>query len=137
MNHTNATTANSNYYAIVTTNDCSTSAASTTAVTVNAKPAAPTATNGGPYCEGLTIQLNASTVTGASYAWTGTNGFTFALQNPSIGKSSTANSGTYSVTATVNSCTSPAGTTTVTVNAKPAAPTATNGGPYCERSEEH
>src|SRR5437870_13724088 len=128
MNHTNATTANSNYYAIVTTNDCSTSAASTTAVTVNPKPTAPTATNGGPYCEGLTIQLNASTVTGASYSWTGPNGFTSALQNPTIANSTTSNSGTYSVTSTVNLHAALPISTTVTVNAKPAAPTATNGG---------
>src|SRR5438552_9420634 len=82
-------------------NSCS-SPAGTTTVTVNAKPAAPTATNGGPYYESLTIQHNASTVTGASYSWTGPNGFTSALQNPTIANSTTANSGTYSVTATVN-----------------------------------
>src|SRR5207237_131311 len=102
-----------------------TSPAGTTTVTVKAKPAAPTATNGGPYCEGLTIQLNASTVTGASYSWTGPNGFTSALQNPTIANSTTANSRTYSVTATVTSCTSPAGTTTETGNAKPTAPDST------------
>src|SRR5438309_6576651 len=132
MNPANVATANRNTTAVTTTIASWTSPSGTTTVTVNPKPAAPTASNGGPYCEGLTIQLNASTVTGASYAWTGPNGFTSALQNQIIRKYTSTNIRAYSRTATVNSCTSPAGTTTVTVNAKPAAPTATNGGPYCE-----
>src|SRR5438309_4525065 len=129
MNPANVATANRNTTAVTTTIASWTSPSGTTTVTVNPKPAAPTASNGGPYCEGLTIQLNASTVTGASYAWTGPNGFSSALQNPTIANSTTANSGTYSVTATVNSCTSHAGTTTVTVNGKPAEPTATKASP--------
>src|SRR5438309_10180117 len=116
MNPANVATANRNTTAVTTTIASWTSPSGTTTVTVNAKPAAPTATHGGPYCEGLTIQLNASTVTGASYAWTCPNGFTSALQNPTIALHDALPSCTYSVTATVNSCTSPAGTTTVTVN---------------------
>src|SRR5215213_3859284 len=98
---------------------------------VNATPATPTASNGGPYCEGGTIALSTPTVSGATYAWTGPNSFTSSLQNPT--RSATiANAGTYSVTVTVNSCTSSAGTTSVVVNAAPATPSASNNGPYCE-----
>jgi trimeric autotransporter adhesin len=85
-------------------------------------PAAPTAGNNGPVCAGSTLNLTASTVTGATYAWTGPNGFTSSAQNPSIAAATVAASGTYSVTATVGGCTSPAGTTTATVTAVPAAP---------------
>jgi len=69
----------------------------------------PTALNGGPYCEGSTISLWAQTIAGAAYSWTGPNGFTSAVQNPTISGATAANSGTYSVTATVAGCTSTPG----------------------------
>ncbi|HEX3110256.1 MAG TPA: hypothetical protein VHU41_14270, partial [Thermoanaerobaculia bacterium] len=127
-----ATTADAGTYSVtVTVNGC-TSAAGTTSVVVNATPATPTASNGGPYCAGATIALSTPTVSGASYAWTGPNGFTSALQNPTRSSATTADAGTYSVTVTVNGCTSAAGTTSVVVNAIPATPSASNGGPYCD-----
>ena len=67
--------------------------------------AAPTAGNDGPVCAGSTLSLTASTVSGATYAWTGPNGFTSTAQNPTIPDATTAATGTYSVTATVNGCT--------------------------------
>jgi hypothetical protein len=128
----NATTSDAGTYSVtVTVNGC-TSAAGTTNVVVNATPATPTASNGGPYCEGSTIALSTPTVSGAAYSWTGPNGFTSSLQNPTRSSTTTADAGTYSVTVTVNGCTSAAGTTNVVVNATPATPTASNGGPYCE-----
>src|SRR6202007_179650 len=95
-------------------------------------PSTPTASNGGPYCEGATISLSTPTVASATYSWTGPNGFTSAVQHPTRAHATTADAGTYSVTVTVNGCTSAAGTTNVVVNAIPATPTASNGGPYCE-----
>lgn len=44
-------------------------------------------------CEGQTLQLN--TEKNTSYAWTGPNGFTSSLQNPSISKLSAINQGMY------------------------------------------
>jgi hypothetical protein len=127
----NATTADAGTYSVtIAVNGC-TSAAGTTSVVVNATPATPAASNGGPYCEGATISLSTPTVSGATYAWTGPSGFTSALQNPTRSNATTADAGTYSVTVTVNGCTSAAGTTSVVVNAIPATPTASNGGPYC------
>jgi hypothetical protein len=84
-------------------------------IPVQAAPTAPTASNNGPICTGLTLNLTASTVTGASYSWTGPNGFTSSSQNPSITNATTAATGTYSVTVTVSGCTSAAGTTIATV----------------------
>src|SRR5207244_406507 len=128
---TSATVADAGTYSVtITVNGCP-SAAGTTSVVVNAVPATPTASNGGPFCEGATISLSTPGVSGATYAWTGPNGFTSAQQNPARANATTADSGTYSVTITVNGCTSAAGTTNVTVNPIPATPTATNGGPYC------
>lgn len=57
----------------------------------------------------------ASTVAGATYAWTGPGGFTSSTQNPTRPSATAAMAGTYSVTATVAGCTSVAGTSIVTV----------------------
>ena len=54
---------------------------------------------------GATLHLTATpTVPGASYSWTGPNGFTSNLQNPSIAWITTAAVGTYTVTVTVGTC---------------------------------
>jgi hypothetical protein len=132
---TSATTAASGTYGVtVTVNGCP-SAAGTTAATVNAIPATPTASNNGPICAGSELDLSTPTVSGATYSWTGPNGFSSPQQNPSIASAPTAASGTYSVTVTVNGCPSAAGTTAATVNAIPATPTAGNNGPILAGSE--
>ncbi|MFN3916592.1 MAG: gliding motility-associated C-terminal domain-containing protein [Flavobacteriales bacterium] len=121
---TNAVAANAGTYSLtVTVNGC-TSTAGTATVTVNPIPAAPTAGSNSPICAGQTLNLTASNIAGASYNWTGPNGFTATTQNPSIPSATTAAAGTYSVTATVNGCTGLAGSVSVTVNPIPAAPTA-------------
>ncbi|HSY50310.1 MAG TPA: IPT/TIG domain-containing protein [Thermoanaerobaculia bacterium] len=127
----NAATADAGTYSVtVTTNGC-TSPAGTTSVVVHATPATPAASNTGPFCTGGTIALSTPSVTGATYAWTGPNGFASSQQNPTHPSAAPADAGTYSVTVTVNGCTSAAGTTNVVVIPLPATPTATNGGPYC------
>ncbi|MFN4364040.1 T9SS type B sorting domain-containing protein [Chryseobacterium hispalense] len=52
-----------------------------------------TITSNSPVCVNSAIQLNATG--GATYSWTGPNGFTSAQQNPTIPNATTANSGTY------------------------------------------
>src|SRR6185312_14324403 len=121
------------YSVTVTVSGCG-SASATTSVTVNPTPSAPTASSNSPICEGSTLNLSSSTVAGATYAWTGPNTFSSSTQNPSISGATTAASGTYSVTVTVSGCTSAAGTTAVTVNPIPTAPTASNNSPICEGS---
>jgi autotransporter-associated beta strand protein len=103
-------------------------------ITVNPSVSAPTAGNNGPICEGSTLDLTASNITGATYSWTGPNGFTSAEQNPRITNSTIAASGVYSVTATVGGSTSIAGTTNAVVNAIPTAPTVTLTQPTCSVS---
>ena len=94
-------------------------------------PLIPTASNNGPICAGSTLNLTASAVSGATYAWAGPNGFTSTSQNPTIPNASTAASGTYSVVATVNGCTSAAGTTNVTINPNAAVSSVTGSSPLC------
>ncbi|MFD2161777.1 LamG-like jellyroll fold domain-containing protein [Paradesertivirga mongoliensis] len=73
-----------------------------------------TASNNGPVTAGSAINL-AATGTG-TFAWTGPNGFTSALQNPSISNASSANAGTYTVTINQNGCTNTASTNVVVLS---------------------
>lgn len=59
-----------------------------------------------PVCAGNTLNLSATTVAGATYAWTGPNGFTSALQNPSLTYAA-VNEGIYTVQVTVAGCSTP------------------------------
>jgi hypothetical protein len=86
-------------------------------LTVKSKPSAPTTvSNNGPVCVGLTLNLSTSPVLGATYNWTGPAGFTSSQQNPSRTNISAAMAGTYTVTITVNACTSFGASTNVIVN---------------------
>ena len=59
-----------------------------------------TANSNSPICEGQTLNLTATNLTGYSYSWSGPNGFTSNQQNPNITNASTLASGDYIVTAT-------------------------------------
>lgn len=83
-------------------------------VSVTPKPVA-VATNGGPYCGGQTVQLIAQTVAGATYSWTGPNGFTSSAQNPIVGSAIVTRAGTYTLTVTAGGCSSDPATTDVSV----------------------
>lgn len=67
-------------------------------------------------CTGATINLNASFITGATYSWSGPNGFNSTAQNPTIPNAAAVNAGVYSLTITASGCSSPLTTTTVTVS---------------------
>lgn len=56
-----------------------------------------------PVCAGANLNLTASSISGASYSWTGPNGFTSLLQNPSLTYSA-AYAGTYTVQVNVAGC---------------------------------
>lgn len=69
-----------------------------------------TATNSSPYMEGDEIKLSSSG--GTKYEWSGPNGFTSNVQNPTIAKSTLAMAGTYTVKVSdANNCSSTAQTT--------------------------
>jgi len=124
------TLAGGTYSLTVTVGGC-TSASGTTVVVITQTPATPTPTSNSPVCVGATISLSTTTVVGATYAWTGPNGFTSALQNPSILNSTNAAAGTYTLIVTVGGCSSGPGTTVVTLTAAPTTPTLTSNSPRC------
>ena len=64
----------------------------------------------------MTLNLTASTISGAAYSWSGPNGFSSTSQDPSLSQVSLNASGTYKVTTTVGGLTSSPGTVAVVVN---------------------
>jgi len=104
----------------------------TATVVIKALPSVPVAGSNTPVCPGDTIFLTASSATsGVTYAWSGPSSFSSAIQNPSITGASTVNAGTYSVTATLNGCTSAAGNTTLQVYITTPTPVASANNPVC------
>jgi hypothetical protein len=124
-----------NYDVVVTDGFAQALASTSATLTVNST-AAPVAGNNGPICVGQTLQLNASTISGATYSWSGPNSFTSSQQNPSISSATLAAAGTYSVTATVAGCVSPVAQTTAVVNTSPDA-TVTAEASVCSSSGGH
>jgi hypothetical protein len=107
-------------YTVTVTNAAGCTA--TTSVTVSCVTCpTPVASNNGPVCAGLAVNLsvnpNLSGLT-ATYSWNGPGGSS-TQQNPTVPNMTPAKAGVYTVTVTYsNGCTATA-TTTVVVNAKP------------------
>ncbi|MDR2835064.1 MAG: immunoglobulin domain-containing protein, partial [Bacteroidales bacterium] len=90
---------------------------------------APPIINNGPLCLGQTLNLSVTNPTqGATYSWTGPNGFTSNQMNPTISNVTSVHAGTYSLVITVGSQTSPPVTTTVVIGAPPTAGITNNTG---------
>ncbi len=100
--------------------------------TTNCGIIAPPVENNGPLCEGETLELIVSTPEpGATYSWTGPNGFTSSDINPTIPNVTTAAAGTYSLVITVGPDTSDPETTDVVVSPN-VTPIFNAVEPYCE-----
>lgn len=123
---TNATSANAgNYYVTVTVNNC-TSIPDTVSVVINSAPPPPTMNYNAPACVGATLQLTAGTVPSATYHWSGPNGFSSTLQNPSFSNATLPLTGTYNLYTIANGCQSTTGSLIVEVHSVPAKPIVVN-----------
>ncbi len=71
------------------------------------------------YCEGQTIQLNASASGATAYSWIGPLSFSSSLQNPVRSNATTAMGGTYTLTVTLAGGCTMTRTVSLTVNPKP------------------
>ncbi|MFY8108286.1 MAG: PKD domain-containing protein, partial [Bacteroidia bacterium] len=96
-----------------------------TTVVVHQKPSISAISNNGPKCEGLNINLSATTSAGdgaiSSYTWAGSNGFTASTEDATISSVVNANDGAYTLTVLdANGC-SVNNSTTVTVYQNPTA----------------
>ena len=86
-----------------------------TQLTVNTIPVASASSNS-PVCLGAAINLSSATISGATYSWTGPNGYSSPDQNPIILTASIADAGSYTVTILSDGCTSVPSSVTVVVN---------------------
>ena len=114
-------TASGNYSVIVTSNGCTSIASASTVVTVNAIPATPAITAGGPivFCIGSSVTLTSNSANGNQWY----NGST-AINGATSNMYTATTAGDYSVKVTQNSCTSASSNTiTVAVNTAPGVPT--------------
>jgi gliding motility-associated-like protein len=93
--------------------------------TVNPKLPSTTASSNSPVCTGTSIHLNMAPVTGATYQWTGPNGYISNLQNPIIDNATQADAGVYAATFTIAGCSSSPINVQVNVDEPPVA----NAGP--------
>lgn len=82
-------------------------------------PSAPVATNNGPGCTGEAVDLTVDAQAGATYSWTGPNGFTSTDQNPSISNLSLDDAGLYEVTVKIGDCLSSSSSTELLINLVP------------------
>jgi gliding motility-associated-like protein len=115
---------------LLTDSGCSSPINATQSIVINPIPTATAGTSSPVVCEGETILLTANTVSG-TYNWTGPNNFSSTIEDPQILSSTSAATGTYSLTITANGCTSPASTVNVLVNTIPVFNSFTGGNTYC------
>ena len=126
----NATAANDGAYTlIVTANGCPSAPVSVN-ITISPSPTASPSAVAIEICEGEDIELHGNAVTGGSYSWTGTGGFSSSDQNPVINGATSADGGTYSLVISVGSCSSDQEDVPITVNPSPSI-SASNDGPVC------
>ncbi|MES2141015.1 MAG: ice-binding family protein [Bacteroidota bacterium] len=111
---TNVTDSASNYNVVVTGTCLPGAMSMNVLLTVNPIPVAVASSNS-PICEGSSLSMTAQTLTGATYSWTGPNGYNSSAQDSVILSASVINSGTYTLTVTKNGCSDTA-TTVVAVN---------------------
>jgi len=94
-----------------------------------------TASSNSPVCPGDTIKLYGNIYGGFNFSWSGPNGFTSTLQNPTIPNATSAKAGTYTLTMNVpaggGGCAYTYNTTTVVVT-KPSLTTQTSQSVICE-----
>lgn len=101
------------------TSSCNISDEAIVTLTLKDIPQAPILTPVSAVCEGADVQLGSTAIANATYAWTGPNGFASSEQNPLLTAAGMQANGNYSLTVTVNDCTSSVVTVPVTVNALP------------------
>jgi gliding motility-associated-like protein len=108
-----ATAANSGTYTVTAVNACGNSSASLSVLVNNPiQNLSASATGGNNVCSSSSINLSASGSNINGYSWSGPDGFSSTLQNPTIINATVASGGIYTVTA-INACGNQ--TTTVTV----------------------
>jgi hypothetical protein len=104
---------------VVNTNNMCGSAGDSVLVAVVLESWVPTASYNHPVCPGATLSLTATGQTGATYSWTGPNGFNQSGNTVSLPNADSAMSGTYTVVETIGGCQGPPTTLNVVISPVP------------------
>lgn len=128
LNLTGLTLAETGNYTVVVSALCGSPVTSAPAALMVYPIPVATAASNSPICQGTVLNLFGNSDPGATYSWTGPNGFVSMDQNPVITNAEVIASGNYYVTATVNGCASAPAMTPVIVNPYPSSilPVASN-----------
>jgi hypothetical protein len=119
----NAQALNSGVYSVIAVNGSCSSTAAIVAIQISSAPNITSVANNGPVCVGGQLALSAtSNIAGASYFWSGPNGYTSTQQNPLISNVQLAQAGVYQVFAILGNCTSRVASTNVVINRAPLSP---------------
>jgi hypothetical protein len=103
------------YSLVVTVPNCG-SYSMTTSVQIGANLNGVVVTSNSPICVNNTLSLSGTTIPGASYTWSGPNGFSSVQQFPLVNNAGFIDAGVYSLTFSTPGCNSVTRTHTVTVN---------------------
>jgi PKD repeat protein len=102
------------------------SSSNSTTMMVNPSPNFGLSSNS-PICTGNDVNLSSTTLVGATYAWTGPDGFTSVSQNPVLSAATLSMAGSYSLIVTMNGC-STTNTLSILVNTTPPIPVISQSG---------
>jgi len=100
-------------------------------VAIQPAPVIPSVGSNSPICSGSNLNVTAATVAGATYNWTGPNGFIANTQNVSIPNADITNEGMYTVYVTINGCISLGDSVLTVVNQSPPIPFGSVNTPAC------
>ena len=121
----------SGVYTVSASSPGCTSVQATISVNVFVTPTS-SANSNTPVCGGNAIYLNSLFISGVSYLWTGPNGFTSSLQNPSISNATTNQSGQYTLVVSSTNCGSAVSSTTVQVGPQISGVQFSSNSPICQ-----
>lgn len=110
------------YNVVVTTGGGCTGQAATTNATINPSPPKPSITSNSPVCSTNELNIHTNPVSGASYNWTGPNGFSSVSQSPKLSNVQPSSSGIYTLIVSKNGCSSKSTEAEILVKQTPSSP---------------
>jgi gliding motility-associated-like protein len=126
----NSATSDSGTYILTVTNSSNCSDTASVSIVVNQTPQVPAINaNAANLCEGQTLLLSSSSTDVLS--WSGPNGFTSSNQNPTLLNVTIAETGTYTLYATIGSCNSADTSININVYTVPVAAAFADASSYC------
>jgi hypothetical protein len=132
LNRSNVAIRDGGTYSLVVSNGVCASPAILTNIRIDKVAAPPVVSSNSPICEGENLQLTSTALPGASYFWSGPNGFTSTLQNPTLTAVTSVNSGNYNLLVVLGACTSEASVYQVQILPKPRNVLPTTNAPLCQ-----